>query len=173
MAADVSGITYFAPLLAFLIVFIILFALLKKTSLLGDETFIHLFISFIIATIFVSAAGVRNYVLTIVPWLAVLIIALFFILFLLSFVGKSTEFMHKGIGITFIILLAIVFLVSGFIVFSESIYPYLPGNYGTGDDPNLLSLLGWLYSGRVVGALSLVAVSALVSWVLVREKVKK
>ena len=173
MAVDISGITYFAPLLAFLIVFVILFALLKKSSILGESTFVQLFMSFIIATIFVSAAGVRNYVLTIAPWFAVLVIALFFILFLLAFVGKSTEFMHKGIGITFVILLAIVFLVSGFVVFSQSIYPYLPGSSGYGADPNIILLLNWLFTGRVAGALALVAVSALVSWVLVREKVKK
>ena len=173
MPVDVSGITYFAPLLAFLIVFIIIFALLNKTKLLGESLFVQLFVSFLIATVFVSGAGVRDYVLTVTPWFAVLVITLFFVLFIIGFVGKPAEFMHKGIGIAFVVALIIIFLVSGFIVFSEFILPYLPGSEALNGDPNLLRITQWVYSGRVFGALALLAVSAIVSWVLVRQAVKK
>src|SRR3989338_5683657 len=124
MAVEVAGISYFAPLLAFLIVFIVVFALLNKTKILGEEKFVQLFVSFLIATIFVSAAGVRDYVLTITPWFAVLVISLFFVLLIMGFVGKQADFMQKGVGITAIIVLVIIFLVSGFIVFSGAILPY-------------------------------------------------
>ena len=99
---DVSGISYFAPLLAFLVVFVIVFALLNKTKLLGENAFIQLFVSFVIGTIFVSAAGVRNYVLVITPWFGALVVSLFFILFIIGFVGKPVEGMTKGVGIAFV-----------------------------------------------------------------------
>ena len=157
MAIDVSWISYFAPILAFLIVFVILFALLNRTKLIGENTWLQLFISFLIASIFVSAAGVRDYVLTITPWFALLIVSLFFVLFIIGFVGKPSEFMQKGIGIAFVLVLIVIFLVSGFIVFSDVIGPYLPGNPG-GD---------LIYTSRVFGALLLLVICAVVSWVLV------
>ncbi len=158
MPVDISGISYFAPLLAFLVVFVIVFALLNKTKLLGENAFIQLFVSFVIGTIFVSAAGVRDYVLTITPWFAVLIVSLFFVLFVIGFVGKPAESMTKGVGIVFILLLIIIFLFSGFVVFSEFLIPYLPGGPAS-----------WIYSSRVVGALLLLVISAIVSWILVRR----
>ena len=159
MVADITGISYFAPLLAFLIVFIVMFALLYKTKLLGENAWVQLFMSLIVATIFVSAAGVRDYVLTITPWFAVLVVSLFFVLLIIGFVGKPAEFMHKGIGVIAILVLIVVFLVSGFIIFSESIKPFLPGG-SAGQE---------IYSSRVFGALLLVVISAIVSWVLVRS----
>ena len=69
MPVDISGVTYFEPILAFLVVFVVLYAVLAKTKILGeDNKFVNIFASFLVATIFVAAAGVREYVLTITPW---------------------------------------------------------------------------------------------------------
>jgi hypothetical protein len=173
MAVDLAGFSYFAPILAFLIVFIIMFALLHKTKLLGEVVWFNLFISLFVAAIFVSAAGVRDYVLTITPWFGALVVSLFFILFIVGFAGKDVEFLHKGIGIFFVIVLILVFLVSGFIVFSDVLLPYLPGSSGAGADPGVFSLTREIYGTRVFGAILLVAISAVVSWVLVRSAVSK
>lgn len=173
MVVDVSGISYFAPILAFLIVFIILFALLNKTKLIGENAFFQIFVSFVIATVFVSAAGVREYVLTITPWFALLVVSLFFILFVIGFVGKPVEGMAKGIGIFFVIVLIIIFLVSGFVVFSDFIVPYLPGGTGEGADPALFRLSNEFYTSRVFGAVLLLGIGIFVSWILSRSGKKK
>jgi len=161
MPVDVSGFAYFAPILAFLVVFVVMFAILARTKLFGGEAnpWILLFVSFLVATIFVSAAGVRDYVLTITPWFAALLISLFFLILLLRFVGTDVGFMEKGSGIVAVLVLVVVFLVSGFVVFSDVLGPFLPGG---------VSAEG-LYSSRVMGALLLLILSALVSWVLVRK----
>ena len=157
MAIDISWISYFAPILAFLVVFVILFALLNRTKLIGENAWVQLFVSFLVATIFVSGAGVRDYVLTITPWFAMLIVSLFFVLFIIGFVGKPAEFMQKGIGVSFVAVLTVILLVSGFIVFSDVLGPYLPGS-PAGD---------LIYTSRVFGALLLLVICAVVSWVLV------
>lgn len=166
MAVDVSGLGYFAPILAFLVVVTVVFAVLNKTKLLGENLLGQLFVSFLVATIFVSAAGVREYVLTITPWFAVLVVSLFFILFVSGFVGKPIEGMNKGIGIVAVLVLVIIFLVSGFVVFSDVIGPYLPGGSES-------ERLGDIYSSRVFGALLLLAIGGIVSWVLARGVAKK
>ncbi len=169
---DITGISYFGPILAFLIVLAILFALLNKTKLLGESLFVQIFVSFVVATIFVSAAGVRDYVLAITPWFGVLIVSLFFILFIIGFVGKPVESMTKGVGIGAVIVLIIVFLVSGFIVFSDFIGAYLPGSTGAGADPNLFKLSREVYNTRAFGALLLLIIGVGVSWVLVKGSVE-
>jgi len=79
MSVDVSAITYFAPILSFLIVFVIMAALLHKTEILGKSVGLNLFVSFLIATVFVAAASVRQVVLDVIPWFVVLLLAVFFI----------------------------------------------------------------------------------------------
>jgi hypothetical protein len=160
MAVDISAISYFGPILAFLIVFVILYAVLARSKLFGSEAspWILLFVSFLVATVFVSAAGVRDYVLTITPWFATLVVSLFFIIFLLKFMGKNEKF-EKGVGIGAVIVLVIVFLVSGFVVFSDIIGGYLPGG-GKAEE---------IYGSRIFGAFLLLVLSGIVSLVIARK----
>ena len=170
MVADISAIAYFAPILSFLLVFVLMFAVLAKTKTIGEEKFIQLFVSFIIATIFITAAGVRQLVLDVVPWFAVFTIALFFILILAGFMGK-TKLIGKGTGWFFIVLIIVVFIISGIKIYSTTFTPYFPGNsYGSGGDSNILYFTDFLYSTRFLGAILLLGVAALVSWVLVKTK---
>ncbi len=171
MAADVTAIAYFAPIAAFLLVFIVSFAVLFKTNIIGENKWVQLFVSLLLASIFISVAGTRQYVLTIVPWFAVLLVSLFLILILTGLTGKDAVFMHKGIGVVVVVLFGIIFLVSGFFVFSDVVLKYIPGPaYGVGADESSLYLANTLYSPRVFGAILLVIVSAIVTWVLVKAK---
>ena len=171
MAADVSSFVYFAPVLVFLVVFAIMIALLHKTKLIGENMYIQVFFSFVIATIFITASSVRQLVLNVIPWFSLLLIALFLIMALIGFMGKTDAMMGKGVAWVFVILLIIIFIVSGVKVFSSSISPYLPDATYTevsAGNPNLVHFFSWLYSPRVKGFLLLVAVAAGVTWVLVK-----
>ena len=57
MVADVSAITYFAPIAAFLVVFLVAFAILHKSRLLGDLKWVNLFVSLVLAALFISVAA--------------------------------------------------------------------------------------------------------------------
>lgn len=163
MAADISAVTYFAPIAAFLIVFIVSFAVLYKLKFLGDSKWLLVFASLLIAALFVSASSVRLYVETVTPWFAALLLSLVFMLVLFGFVGVKNDKFIGGLGIVFVILAFIVFLVSGVMIFSDSLAPYLPGMAYEG---NLFT--DWLYSAPVVGALVLIVISSVVAWVLVK-----
>lgn len=171
MVADLSFFGYFAPVAAFLIVFAVVFAVLFKLKILGENKWGMLLISFLVASVFISAAGLRDYVLTVTPWFAVLLISLVFILMLVGFIGKDADFMKKGIGIGVLIAALIIFLASGYVVFSSVISPYLPGpTFGLGDvDAPSLFLLDWVYSPRVVGGIVLLVSAALASWALMKS----
>ncbi|MBX4211933.1 hypothetical protein KW787_00555 [Candidatus Pacearchaeota archaeon] len=159
---DLSGIVIFLPLLSFLFVFIVVFVVLNKTKVIENK-FIELLASFILATVFVSAIGPRNYVLSIIPWFAVLIVSLFLMLALIGFIGGDfAKSWSPMVGRGFAIFLIVIFIVSAIMVFSSYFEAYLPGG------PSNFS--EWAYSPRITGAFLLIVVGALVSWVLVRSK---
>lgn len=170
MPLDLSPVAYFAPVWVFLAVFGITFGLLFKTKVLGGSRWGLLFISFVIATIFISATTVTTYATTVIPWLVVLVIALFFILLLVGFIGGDA-FFEGGFKIAAVILVIVVFVVAGVKVFYSAIGPYIPGpTYGAGASAEGLAFSDWFFSGPIMGALFLLILSGLVSWLLVKAK---
>lgn len=166
---DVSFIIYFAPILAFLIVLVIVFAVLNKTEVLGKNLFIQWLLAFVVAAVFVAFAGTRDYVLTIVPWFGVLIVCAVILLIMMNFT-ESPSFLKTGIGVLVVIAALLIFLVSAFFLFSHQMAQYLPG--ASGGNGDLKDVLNWLYSSRVLGAVLLIIIGGIVSWILVRS-VKK
>jgi len=166
---DVSFITYFAPILAFVIVLAIVFAVLNKTEILGKNLFIQWLLAFVVAAVFVAFAGARDYVLTIVPWFGVLIVCAVILLMMMNFAG-SPSFIKTGFGVVVVIATLIIFLVSAFFLFSHQMAQYLPG--ATGGNADFKNIVNWLYSSRVWGAILLIVIGGIVSWILVRS-VKK
>lgn len=168
--ADISSIIFLLPIAGFFLVFLVAYAIFTKTKLLGENQFNNIFVSFIIAIMFVSLAGAREYIQIITPWFAILAVSLVLLLAMVGFIGKPTEDMTKGIGRTFIVLMGIVFLVAAFFVFSHLFLGYLPGpQYGRNVSPSTLYFFDWLYSPSVLGTLLLIILAAAVSWVLVRK----
>ncbi len=154
--ANVASLSYFAPILAFLIVFIVVFMVLSKTKMVLDKQWLQLFFSFLIATVFASATELRDYILSITPWFAMGLVSLFFILLLIAFVGKPVEGFTRGVGILFIVFMGIVFLASGFFIFSEDIFSYI----GQVDDA--------IRNSMAFGSMLLIAASTATTWILVK-----
>jgi len=169
MAADVSSFVYFAPVLVFLVVFAIMVALLHKTKLIGENMYMNIFLSFVIATIFITASSVKQLVLNVIPWFAVLLIALFLIMALVGFMGKTDAIMGKTMGWVFVVILILIFLISGIKVFSNSVSPYLPtatNSQISNGNPTLVYFFSWLYSPQVKGFFLLIGVAIFVTWFL-------
>jgi len=153
---DLSLIQNYLPILSFLLVFTIVFAVFAKYKILGESKFVNLFVAFLTSTIFISLTSAREYVISITPWFAVFIVISLFILALVGFTGKVPEVFTKGLGIILVIALLIVFLVSAYFTFSAS--------------PAIMDISDWISKPRIYGALILLAVSAIVSWVLIKVK---
>ncbi len=165
MAADITFYTWFMPIFGFLFVFVIMYALLAKIKILGESQAVNIFISLVIAVIFATVSSVRQYIQTVIPWFAVLIIALFFILMIVGLSQKKMEdFMKPGLGWFFIILLIIVFLIAAIKVFGSAVTQYLPGY-----PPQNSKFKNFFFSDQFLGAFLLLVVAAVVSWVLTRK----
>ncbi|MBS3065779.1 hypothetical protein J4229_01910 [Candidatus Pacearchaeota archaeon] len=157
MAVDISLIQDFLPILSFLLIFAVVFALLAKYKLLGEESkFLNLFVSFLIAAIFVSLTSARDYVLAITPWFVVFVLISLFIFVLVGFAGEVPKGFKTGIGVVLVIALLLAFLISAYFTFSSESF--------------FVSLANWVSKPRIYGAFLLVALGALVSWILAKAK---
>lgn len=167
---DITGVNYFLPLLSFLVVLIFIYFILHKVKLIENK-FFEFLVAFIMGVIFVSAVGPQSYILVIIPWFAILIVAVFLMAVLTGFLGGDVQKMAaKPVGIVFIVLLVLAFVVSFIFVFSSYFSPYLPWNSGAGGNPDVLMVTDWLKSPRVAGSILLIAVGAVVGWILVKMK---
>ena len=84
--ASVSAIGYFMPIFAFLLVFIVVYALLVKTKVLGESTAVMLFISLILASFFIVEASLVEFVQFSSAWFGTIVIGLFFLIVILAFI---------------------------------------------------------------------------------------
>ncbi|MCX6748128.1 MAG: hypothetical protein NT076_00840 [Candidatus Pacearchaeota archaeon] len=158
MAMDISGLSFFMPLFGFLLVFTIMLALLLKTKLLGENKFVNIVISFIIAIIFATMTNVREYVQNVTPWFVVLVIALFFILIIVGlYTPKVADVVKPGFVWIFIIALILVFLIAAVTVFSS-----FSGIWS--DVTNFVT-----NEARIAGAIILLIIAVIAAWVITKK----
>ena len=151
--ASLSAIGYFAPIFAFLLVFIVIYALLTKTKVLGESESVKLFISFVLASFFIVQASLVEFVKFSSAWFGVIVVGLFFLLVILAFLPGKTplDFLTKNNWFSFVVLGLIVafFVISSAYVFNWVI------DWGLVQD--------W-FSSDWFGMVLLLIIAAIVSW---------
>ena len=168
MVIDISGIYFFMPVFSFLFVFLIVYAILARTKILGDSTFVNFFVSFIMAIIFMSFSSLDLYVKTIIPWFIVLFISVFLVLLIAGLTTKDLEkIMKPGFAWIVIIILLIIFLIAAIKVFNPVFHPDLIITSGEGT--SLVEQISYASGGRVFGTILLIVIAIIVSWVLTRK----
>ena len=145
----------FMPIISFLFVFIVSYALLLKTDILGNQ-FVNLFVSFLLASIFITRTSLVNFVQFSAAWSSVFLVSLFLIILIAGFVhGKIVDVLGNAVvAWSVIILLLIFFIVSSSYIFAWTI--------------------NWAAVSRVIssdwfGFLLLVVVAGIVSWILTKS----
>ncbi len=170
MTLDISGIYFFMPVFSFLLVFLIIYAVLAKTKVLGESNGVHLLISFIMAVIFMAFSSMRLYVETIIPWFIVLLVIVFLILLIAGLATKKlddimTNKFAWGIIIVFIVILILVAIK----VFNPVLHPDLVITGGE-NGPGIISQLTELITAsNVAGTILLLIIVGAVAWVISRK----
>ena len=120
--ASVSVVGYFMPIFAFLLVFIVIYSLLKATKVLGESQAVMFFVSLILSSFFVVEASLVDFVRYSSSWLVVGIFIVFFIILIVGFVPgiKVGEFFGKNnwFALVLLILVVAVFIISAAYVFN-------------------------------------------------------
>lgn len=168
-AMDITGISYFLPVISFLVIFVISFAVMSKIKF-PENKFLQALVAFLIATLFISVGGARSYIENVTPWFAVILICLFLMLLVIGLAGKDLEKWGGVFGKIFVVILFVVFVIAALFVFSSYIAPYLPWTAAYGSTKASSTLGDWLYSSHIGGSILLLIISALVAWLLVKSK---
>jgi len=168
MALNISGIYFFMPIFSFLFVFVVVYAVLNKTKVLGEQK-INILVSLVMAIIFMNFSSMQLYVETIVPWFIVLLICLFLVLVLMAFSTKKLDDVLKPwFAWVFVAILVVIFLISAIRVFNPVFHP----EYGivSGSHPQVISQIRHLFDTQVGGSILLLVAAVIVTFVLVKAK---
>jgi len=153
VSASLSAIGYFVPIFAFLLVFIVIYALLVKTQILGGSSAVMLFISFVLASFFVVEASLVEFVRFGSAWFSVVVIGVFFLLLILAFLpgDNPLKFLtkHDWFSWAMLIVILVFFIVSSSYVFNWAL------SWGAVKD--------W-FSSDWFGMILLLVIAGVVSW---------
>jgi len=157
VAIDLSGIATLVPVFGFLLVFVVSYALLGKTKLLGENKFVHILTSFAIAIIFLVSANAIEYVRVVTPWFAAFIVSLLFIGLVVGMTGNLEKVFKPGFAWFIVIILLIIFVLSAIYVFADVINKYMGG------------VKAFLLQPQVFGIIILLALAVIASWLLTKK----
>lgn len=106
--------------LPFLLVFVIIFAILDKTKILGDgKKQINAIIGFIVGLMLIAFPGPRDLIINLIPLLAVIVVILLVFMILYGFSTGDKEFsLPKGVKITLGILVGLALIIA-ILVFTD------------------------------------------------------
>jgi hypothetical protein len=122
MVASLAALGWFLPIFSFLLVFVLVYAVLQKTKVLGDNTFVSLMISFIFAIFFIVNTQLVEFVQINVAWIVVFFVCLFMILMVIAFThGKVDVIMKPMVAWIILAILLVTFVVSSSYVFNWAI----------------------------------------------------
>jgi hypothetical protein len=168
---DTSLLSLFMPVFIFLLVFVIIYALLSKTQIFGKEKVaaLNFMAAVCIAAVSVFAGSLTKVITTITPWIVFIIIILFIIFGLYTWLGVKNEEIWTTIGgnITIFIIILIVVLIGLVTAFEKEISPFLGQSSSSStvvaDGANSVQkeAIATLIHPRVIGALIILVVAAI------------
>ncbi len=97
--------------LPFLLIFTLIFAILEKTGILGeDKKQVNAIVGFVVGLILIAFPSARGLIINLIPFLAVVAVVLLIFLLLYGFVGGESG--EKWMKITFAILIGIALIIA-------------------------------------------------------------
>lgn len=155
---DIGLLDFFLPVFVFLFIFIVLYAIIDKTKVLGENRTVKIIASLSVAVISLFTGKVSDILLRIVPWLVALFIGVILIFMIYLFFGVKEEEIWDYLGLkwtVFVIMILIIFLgVSQ--VFTLSPLSGEGGNVT--EDSYRQEILNTLVHPRILGALFIIII---------------
>ena len=170
MPIDISGLNFFMPVFSFLFVFVIIYAILFKTKVLGESKFVLLLVSFIISVVFMSFSSMELFVRTILPWFVVLFVVVFLVLLIAGLSTKSLDnIMTSKFAWVIVSILVIIFLIAAVKVFNPILHPDLIITSGEEGQSFVGEIIDFFGSTKILGSILLLVIAGIVAWVITRK----
>lgn len=171
---NITLLKFFMPLFLFMFVFALMYALLKKTKLVGESPFALMVISFVIAIIFVVTPATFKFTNIITPWLVVFIISLLFIFLILSWLdvfkvgdgGMAAAVGNTWVAWLILIVMLAIFIFAGIATFGPMLSPLNGAEGASGAELIGLETKKFLFHPAILGLALLFIIAAVTAWVL-------
>jgi len=128
---DIGLVQHFAVIFPILLVFVIVFALLEKSKMLGENKGMHALIALCIAMMMLFVPGITQVIAVMAPWFVLMFLFVFFFFFLLMAFGvkweKISEYASKDWETPhwFLLVIGIVIFVGAIAtVYGSSLLPF-------------------------------------------------
>ena len=107
---DVTGLQYFSSIFVFLFVWLVVYAMLLWTKVLGDNKFVHALIGLLFAIFVLISPIATSVVADVAPFIAVVLLFVVLISVAITMLGANIEALPvlKGVFMVFIILIIII-----------------------------------------------------------------
>src|SRR3989338_1319931 len=169
---DTSLLSLITPIFVFLLIFVIIYSLLTKTKLFGDEktAALNFLAAVCIAAVAVFAGKLTLVVAAITPWLVFVILILAIIFGMYSWLGLKNEEIWTTIGghITIYVVILIVILIGLVVVFEPEVTPFdEDSDTSSGDSVERgaqdvrSQVISTIVHPRVLGALIILVIAAI------------
>jgi len=167
MPLNFSWLSEGMPLLTFAFAFILIYAVLKKTKILGETGVINVITSLILSIILLAFTSVGNYIANITPWFATIMVILFFFFMFIAFLIKEPAAFLKPLAIVFIIIFALILIVAIFYTFPDT-QAYLPGQSEDGANSIALTIKHFIFEERFLSGFLLLIIAVIVGFIITR-----
>lgn len=155
---DLGFLEFFLPAFTFLFVFVLVYAVLDKFKLMGENKWLKLIAAFCVALLFLFSGDTLDFIQVITPWFVVLVVVALFILSLFMFMGLKEGDVTNAIKdpvlywtvLVIIIILLIIAISEVFIVVNPNVETGKPSSEG----------LNAVVHPRTLGAIFLLVVAA-------------
>ncbi len=108
---DVGILNHFVPIFVFILIFVVFYAVLLKTHILGENKGLLALASFVVAFLFLVTRTASEFVQLITPWFVVLIIVAMCFLLIFMFLGVKPESIASAISQEGTVWIIIIFLL--------------------------------------------------------------
>lgn len=111
---DVGFLNHFVPVFIFLLVFVLFYAVLLKTHILGDNKGLIALASFVVALLFLVTRAATEFVQLVTPWFVVMLIVIMCFLLIFMFLGVKPDAIAEAMskeGTVWTILVILIILL--------------------------------------------------------------
>ena len=155
---NLGFLEFFLPVFSFLFIFALVYAVLDKFKLMGENKWLKLIVSFSIALLFLFSKDTLRFVEFITPWFVVLIVLALFILSLFMFMGLKEGDLEKTAKDPIVYWTVLVIIIILLIIAIGEVFTFVAPDDQTGTPPT--EGLRAVTHPRTLGAIFLLIVAA-------------
>lgn len=160
---DIGILNHFVPLFVFILIFVVVYAVLLKTNLLGENKGLISLASFVIAFLFIVTRTATEFVELVTPWFVVLIIVAMCFLLIFMFLGVKPDVIAKAVsteGTAWLILIVLLVLLG--VALTKVIGPSVAAiTQGDGTQEGFMGSVGTIiFHPKILGVLFILIIAA-------------